>query len=775
MCSRPIPRLAAFVLVMAPVAVQAIVPAILDDSYGYMLPGPTNISVWWCEATYKVGRNRALPVESDAAARISAARNEYEPFQIVLRPDMPLTNVTVSVSDFIRQGNPSDIISSAHADVRYVEYVEVLNATDSFGAAGWWPDPLPKIDNEVILPPPWVISGGTNQPYWITVYVPKGTPAGEYDATATFAADGIASFDVPVVLHVYNFTLSDVTHTDTAYELYPDKWRHNVSTLADQRAVWDLYMQNFRDHRVFPHDPHALHQITWQLVGSDFIVNFDAFDQAMERYIDEFGFGTFSIINRGNPWFPPDTLGGYALGTPEYQALLNKLMGKIAAHLREKGWMDRSYFYRYDEPSLASLPTVLTGLGAMREAAPELRRLVTIIGTVNPSSGLSGLVDIYVPVASRSNNSVYPDRQEAGDEYWWYVAGGPIAPYANYFLDHPAIAHRIRFWSAEKMGITGDLYWSCNYWSYHNPWIDTLTPAPPNNASNGDGYLLYHPARVQTPPVPMIVPFVDSIRWELVREALEDAEYFWLLKELMEQKRMVLGPDHPAVIDAQAAYDTAMALVPNLTQYSQNVDLLYQARTAMALAIEGLDDGFPFLVRAPRSKAVEPGGTVKLYSEALGWPEPYYQWRQDGVDIPGETNSVLVLTNCGPAQAGAYTVTASNSEGEATSDAAFVNGYWSEIPAILSHPVGMTQYEAETAVMSVTAVSTHPLAYQWLVDGQPVVDAVTNNAALLLTNLTASMSWIGDQRRGPVDGAVESAHRSVCQRRRRLEIPCGEY
>src|SRR5205085_5306588 len=37
-----------------------------------------------------------------------------------------------------------------------------------------------------------------------------------------------------------------------------------------------------------------------------------------------------------------------------------------------------------------------------------------------------------------------------------------------------------------------------------------------------------------------------------------------------------------------------------------------------------------------------------------------YQWRRDGLDIPGATNSTLVLSNLLPADAGSYTLVVIN-------------------------------------------------------------------------------------------------------------------
>jgi hypothetical protein len=58
---------------------------------GYWLAQTEDLSVWWCESGWKVGRERGMPWISRAArpepVAVSAARGEFEPAQVVLRPE----------------------------------------------------------------------------------------------------------------------------------------------------------------------------------------------------------------------------------------------------------------------------------------------------------------------------------------------------------------------------------------------------------------------------------------------------------------------------------------------------------------------------------------------------------------------------------------------------------------------------------------------------------------------------------------------------------------
>lgn len=727
--------LLAGVLLWPFIGLTQVVPAILDDSFGYRLPAPPEVAVWWCEATYKVGRQRALPSATGAAVEIEAARNEYEPFQIVLRPEGTLTNLTVSISDLVRASDGPEVrIAATNVEICRVEYVPVTEPSDSFGVVGEWPDPL------VPLTGPVTTLAGENQPWWFTVYVPKAAPAGMYEATVTFSAEGRPSFAVTVRLRVFDFALSDVTHTRTAHGLTLDYNWHGLTTEEEKDQVWDLYLQNFRKHRISPYMPHYRAQIWWGLENDTetFRHNFIAFDAAMERYLDEFNFNSFKFMDE--PW----TLNGHPRFSAGFNQLFARLLQPMMAHFRERGWAEKAYAYWIDEPDAHLFPFVIEGMQAHLAAAPGLRRLLTLINTIRPE--LFNHVDTWAPIMAPSmyRPEEIEERLRHGDEVWWYTASFPVAPQANNFIDHPALSHRIRGWMAEKHGVGGELYWQTTWYTGtngpRNPWEDAMSAGPTGSKlRNGDGTLLYPPVK-NLPNEPILAGPINSLRWELLRESLEDREYFWLLKETLNRAITRLGPDHPAVLEGYAARAAALALAPSISIYERDPQVVYAARQRLALAIETLENGLPFFVRDPVSRAAAAGATVVLRTEVLGWPPPVLQWRLNGMSLPGATEATLTLTNFGAANVGNYIVVASNSVGVATSAVARLAGYWQATPQIVSGPVSLSRYAGSHATLAVTAVSANPLTYQWLLNGSPLVHPYAAQPALLLTNLDAGHS-----------------------------------
>lgn len=75
----------------------------------------------------------------------------------------------------------------------------------------------------------------------------------------------------------------------------------------------------------------------------------------------------------------------------------------------------------------------------------------------------------------------------------------------------------------------------------------------------------------------------------------------------------------------------------------------------------------PTFTTQPVAQTVAAGSTVVFNAAALG--APTFQWRRNGTVIPGATSATLVLPAATAANAGTYTVAASNGSGSATSEA----------------------------------------------------------------------------------------------------------
>lgn len=112
--------------------------------------------------------------------------------------------------------------------------------------------------------------------------------------------------------------------------------------------------------------------------------------------------------------------------------------------------------------------------------------------------------------------------------------------------------------------------------------------------------------------------------------------------------------------------------------------------TQIGFLVSGTASAEPAITTQPVSQSVASGVSVTLSVVATGSPPPMYQWRKNGVLIAGATGPVYTLTNVQGADAGAYTVTVSNSVGIVTSAPATV-----AIDAGSAEPVFTTQPQSQ--------------------------------------------------------------------------------
>ncbi|MGA3282934.1 MAG: immunoglobulin domain-containing protein [Verrucomicrobiota bacterium] len=159
------------------------------------------------------------------------------------------------------------------------------------------------------------------------------------------------------------------------------------------------------------------------------------------------------------------------------------------------------------------------------------------------------------------------------------------------------------------------------------------------------------------------------------------------------------------------------------------------ARHSLAL----LNDGSPFIVRQPLNWTVYSGMPVNLNVGVVGPPPLNNQWQFNGTNIDGATNAILVLTSVQPADAGNYTMVASNAIGTVSSSNATLNVITSP-PIFASQPTNLTIFGGGNLAFAANLVGSVPMNYQWQLNGTNIVGAT--NALLTLTNLQWSSEGV---------------------------------
>ena len=131
-----------------------------------------------------------------------------------------------------------------------------------------------------------------------------------------------------------------------------------------------------------------------------------------------------------------------------------------------------------------------------------------------------------------------------------------------------------------------------------------------------------------------------------------------------------------------------------------------------------------------------PGSTAifaaKVSATTSGCTPYGYQWEKDGVRLPGETNSSLVINNVSTTDAGVYAVEVTSVCRQATNSAILTVN----VPLqTVSGPANSTNCTGSSASFSVAATGTS-LSYQWYKSASPL--AARTNSSMTLNGLSAT-------------------------------------
>ena len=435
------------------------------DDYGQRIAGvqgPT--TVWWCDATHKIPRQRSVPAEQGSAAVFSAARNDHEAVQVVVHPTETLKNLTATLAGLSGPGGATIAPAQVHVLREYYHFVQ--HPTDATGVRGWWPDALPPLTR------PIDVAAGTNQPLWVLVDVPGDAEPGDYAGTLTLKADGWAA-EVPLRLHVWNFTLPaaqpsrDGLRVLAARGLPLPQHPHGGRPAQDPRPL-------FPELRCAPHqpvrpdaarpDPRDVPRRGRPAARRARLVR--RYDAAMEHALASYHFTNFQLDlqGMGGGTFASrvePSIGRYREGSPQYEALFSSYLRQLSDHLRAKGWIQNAYVYWFDEPEPKDYAFVRAGMARIKKFGPEIPRMLT----EEPGPELAGSVDLWCPLTPNYNFAQAESFRAHGDRFWWYVCTGPKAPYCTLFIDHPATELRVWLWQTWQNKVEGTLVWATNWWT----------------------------------------------------------------------------------------------------------------------------------------------------------------------------------------------------------------------------------------------------------------------------------------------------------------------
>jgi hypothetical protein len=483
--------------------------------------GSADITSWTAPALTKVFPDD--PPGTSQAIRLQACRNEVEWGQIVLR-GAEAVPVRFSASD-LRSASGS-VIPAGQIAFHPAVYVRVSLSSGNRERRPEWPEVLPLSDNITLQP-------NRNQPVYVKVVVPEDAPPGLYEATITCSA----GIEIPLRLRVWPLTIPRTPTTRTSYYVWWDgiETRFGLKDKPElRRRVFDCFFAFMLDHRLCP-------------------MSLPVDIKEAERYMRDPRVNGVRL-----PYCDDD-----------------KLLADTIAFVKRKDWLERCYYYLYDEPPWRLWPEVWAAANRLTGFDPLTPRL----DTIQPEPDLQGAVSIWCP--NVESVYLYDDRvaqaRARGEQVWWYTCVFPKAPYPTFLLDDAAIAPRLLFWAQPRHDLQGSLYINTIHWGPegHDPWAEAAVDRV--LLGNNDGLVMYT-GRGKT--LADAYP-VTGLRLEMIRDGLEDIELCHLLRDEIARRA---GPEaarrHLAALASQ--------IVPDLRHADREPRHLLRLREQIAAEIMSL-------------------------------------------------------------------------------------------------------------------------------------------------------------------------------------------
>jgi len=503
----------------------------------------------------------------------TAWRGERQSAQLVLWSNDSLTEVNTKFSDF--KSDSGNRLPSTIAEISFVKYV----ITDVFGEGCGYrkPEYFPSSLAADALDPvtSYAIKAQETRPIWITIDIPSDAKAGTY--TSSFSID-IKGQDTKT----FEFSIQvidKVVPPATDWKFHLDMWQnpyavarfHNVKPwstehinllkpimkrLADAGQKVITVSLNKRPWGGQTFDPFDA-MIDWKKkTDGTWTYDYSIFDNWVQLMMDlgvKNQISCYSMVPWGNEFYYFDEVENKEIkimaapGTKAYEDLWVPFLEQFKVHLEQKGWHK------------------ITRI-AMDERGPEeMNAMLELLNKYAPEFGVSfadnhksykrypnDLKDMSVAFGHPVDEEDLTKRKANGYISTHYVCCTDKFP--NTFTFSPPAEGVFIGWYTMAANFDGFLRWSYNSWT-ENPLQDSRFRAWPA----GDTYIVYPDNR-------------SSIRFETLREGIQDAEKIRILRDDFSKRNMLDELDYLNQIVAQF----------NITSNPENLEsMLENAKNAI--------------------------------------------------------------------------------------------------------------------------------------------------------------------------------------------------
>jgi len=558
---------------------------------------------------------------------IFGMRNEYVSAQCVIKANQDLQNVTVTLSP-LKHTTLSTSLPSKTLKWNFVGSIPIEENTPKYrktdlirAAPAQFPDFLAE-DNEVFM------KKGNYKAVYLTIKIPRSTMAGDYKGQVTIKTDK-ADMSLPLQLRIYPLTLPDERHlmvTEWYTTGYFKKF-HDIDASDSQRFynMLRIYAENMAEHR------QNVFRVSLDLItcikadNGNLKFNFSKFDKWAETFLET---GYMDLLETGfvarfgeGGWSSKEILlrdfrvqmesTGKRITIPGKE-FLPKFLPALENHLREKGWLEKTVFHIADEPSNHNVMRWRQASEFVHSYAPALRRMDAI-----ETTHCFDRLEIWVPKLDHLATwyNVFKRAQNQGYELWFYTVGiFQKGSYPNKTVDVPLIESRILHWLNYRFGLKGYLHWGFNHWT------DDPFAAPGRH--RGDGWHIY----------PKKDGLINSLRWEQMRNGIQDYEYLWMLEDKIRKIKAGLGERLSIIEPSRRGIEIASQVVKTLDIYDKNPDKLYNVKKQIIDELLDLDTTPKIIVQTNPIEHSTVANDCAI--DIFGWAEPATKVVVNGRNLP---------------------------------------------------------------------------------------------------------------------------------------------
>ena len=537
------------------------------------------------------GRFSARPVPKDGLT-VRLAGNEYEGVQLLVAPKgADLIDVRVRVDGGLK--GPATTFSAANIAGDVTGYVKTTrqppykvgeavptNATPGYARAlhkpvlGWWPDPILGFLDSI------EIKDQDVQSFWIRVRCPAGQPAGVYRGALLVSAKGVETVRVPFAVRVNNFTLGRTSALPLAVTFAPEA---NVQ-LEDPDGLAAAAAR--RKDPLSPINIWRKHEREWVSFLADYLIPFDSLYhssdtnrlRAVKQLKEE---GRLGWFNLGYWSYPAST--NEAEMAKWRERTLPRLV-RFYEGAKAIGAQDHAYVYGCDEIAKEYFPAIRAAVQELKKALPGVPVSTTAYDHEFGVNTPLDVMDWFTPLTPKFDQEKAAASRKAGHQVWWYICCGPHAPYANMFIECPAIEGRLLMGAQSvRMRPDGFLYYEISIWN-----SERCITSGPFTDWDPRSWTKYYGDGSWTCVGPDGTP-LPTVRLENFRDGLEDFAYALLLEKKIkdvECGKLKVEGRAEWLKRAQEILAVPRDVMDTMRNYTGDPAAVYRWRDAMADLLE---------------------------------------------------------------------------------------------------------------------------------------------------------------------------------------------